>query len=253
MQFGDEDGAVTIGMEGGIAHVRLDRPAKLNALSPTMFAALAQAIDHLATLPDLRCVVLAGEGRSFCAGIDLGALGSGGLAPLGPRSHGAANALQHCAVGLRALCVPVVAALQGHVFGAGLQIALGADLRLAAPDARLCVMEMKHGLVPDLGGFVLARGLVRDDVWRELVYTAREVSGEEALGLGLVTRLAADPLAEAVALAQTIASRSPEAIRAAKRLANAMPDAVAAALLQAESDEQQVLTDALLAALRGKA
>jgi enoyl-CoA hydratase/carnithine racemase len=214
-----------------------------------MFKAIAAAIDHLAGLDAVRCVVLSGEGRSFCAGIDLAALVSGGIEPLSPRTHGAANALQHCAVGLRALSVPVVAALHGHVFGAGLQIALGADIRIAAPDARLSVMEMKHGLVPDLGGFVLTRGLIRDDVWRDLVYTAREVSGEEACDLGLVTRLATDPLAEAMALAGTIAGRSPEAIRAAKRLANAMHDDDAAVLLQAESDEQQMLTDALLAGL----
>ena len=110
-------------------------------------------------------------------------------------------------------------------------------------------MEMKHGLVPDLGGFALARGLVRADIWRELVYTAREVNGEVAQQLGLVTRVASDPLAEAMVLARGIAGRSPQAIRAAKRLANAMDDGDAAILLQAESDEQQVLVDALLAAM----
>lgn len=251
MRFGDEDGGVAIATEGGVAQVRLDRPAKLNALSPAMFEAIVASIDHLAGLEDLRCVVLAGEGRSFCAGIDLASLAGDGLGPLGPRSHGEANALQYCATGWRRLPVPVIAAVSGHCFGAGLQVALGADLRIAAPDARLSVMEMRHGLVPDMGGFVLARGLVREDHWRELVYTAREVSGEQALALGLVTRVSADPLAEATALAGEIAGKSPEAIRTAKRLANAMTGADSARLLQAESDEQQVLVDRLLAGLKG--
>jgi len=243
------DGAVAIGMDAGVAHVRLDRPAKLNALSPGMFGGIVAAIEHLSGLADLRCVVLSGEGRSFCAGIDLAALAGGEIAPLGLRTHGEANAMQFCATGWRSLPVPVIAAITGHCFGAGLQIALGADIRLAAPDARMSVMEMKHGLVPDLGGFVLARGLVRADIWRELVYTAREVNGEVAQQLGLVTRVASDPLAEAMVLARGIAGRSPQAIRAAKRLANAMDDGDAASLLQAESDEQQVLVDALLAAM----
>lgn len=250
MRFGDDDAGVTVGGEGGVTHIRLARPGKLNALSPVMFAAIAQAIDYIAGDADLRCVVLSGEGRSFCAGIDLAALTSGAIAPLGPRTHGAANQMQYCATGWRALPVPVIAVLHGHVFGAGLQVALGADIRIAAPDARLCVMEMKHGLVPDLGGFMLARGTVRADHWRELVYSAREVSAGEAQALGLVTRVAADPLAEALALADTIADRSPEAIRAAKRLANAMDDTDGAALLQAESDEQQVLVDRLLGGMR---
>jgi enoyl-CoA hydratase/carnithine racemase len=250
MRFGLDSEGVTVESELGVAHVRLERADKLNALSPVMFEAIAAAIDYLASDADLRCVVLSGEGRSFCAGIDLAALVSGGVSPLAPLTNGDANRMQHCAIGWRGLCVPVVAALHGHVFGAGLQIAMGADLRIAAPDARISVMEMKHGLVPDLGGFVLARGLVRADIWRELVYSAREVSGEEAMALGLVTRLAADPLAEAMALARDIAAKAPEAIRAAKRLANAMDDADAATLLRAESNEQQALVDALLCAMR---
>jgi enoyl-CoA hydratase/carnithine racemase len=250
MRFGDDDGGVTITQDGGIAQVRLDRPDKLNALSPAMFKAIAAAIEYLAADANLRCVVLAGEGRSFCAGIDLAALMAGGIEPLAPRTYGEANLMQFCATGWRRLSVPVIAALHGHVFGAGLQIALGADVRIAASDARLSVMEMKHGLVPDLGGYMLARGLVRADHWRELVYTAREVNGEHGQSLGLVTRVADNPLAEATALARDIAQKSSHAIRAAKRLANAMDDAEAATLLRAESDEQQALVDALLGAGR---
>jgi len=250
MQFGSENEVTLTIDDQGVAQVRLNRPEKLNALNPGMIAALDEILSYLSALEDLRCVVLAGEGRSFCAGIDLAVLAGGGIGTLGPRTHGVANRAQHGATGWRALPVPVIAAISGHCFGAGMQIALGADLRIAASDARLSVMEMKHGLVPDLGGFVLARGLVRADHWRELVYSAREVNGEEAQQLGLVTRVASDPLAEAMVLAKDIAGKSPQAIRAAKRLANAMDDGDAASLLQAESDEQQVLVDALLAAMR---
>jgi enoyl-CoA hydratase/carnithine racemase len=249
LQFGPES-EITLAIEQGVAQVRLNRPDKLNALNPAMMAALEEALAHLGSLDDLRCVVLAGEGRSFCAGIDLAVLASGGIGALSPRTHGEANRAQHCATGWRTLPVPVIAAITGHCFGAGMQIALGADLRIAASDARLSVMEMKHGLVPDLGGFVLARGLVREDQWRELVYTAREVTGDQAQAMGLVTRVAADPLAEATALARDIAGKSPTAIRAAKRLANMMVEDDRASLLQAESDEQQVLVDGLLAAMK---
>jgi enoyl-CoA hydratase/carnithine racemase len=247
MRFGGDDGGVTIKLDDGVADVRLDRPEKLNAVNPALIGALIEAIDYLQGQDEsvLRAVVLSGEGRSFCAGIDIAVLGGGGIGALSPRTHGIANRAQQCALGWRTLGVPVIAALRGHVFGAGLQIALGADLRIAAPDARLSVMEMKHGLVPDLGGFVLARGLVRADHWRDLVYTAREVNGEDAQALGLVTRVAADPMAAALTLAREIAGKSPQAIRAAKRLNNAMDDEGAATLLQAESDEQERLVTAL--------
>jgi len=139
------------------------------------------------------------------------------------------------------LPVPVIAALHGVVLGGGLQIASGADVRIAHPEARLSIMEMKWGIVPDMAGIALWRTLVRDDVLRELTYTNREVSGLEAARLGLVTRTADDPRAEALALAREIASKNPDAVRAAKRLYNAAPDADSAALLLAESREQKAL------------
>jgi 1,4-dihydroxy-2-naphthoyl-CoA synthase len=184
LQFGPES-EITLAIEQGVAQVRLNRPDKLNALSPAMFDAIQAAIEHLAGLADLRCAVLSGEGRSFSAGIDLAGAGEAGKSRRSVRAPMARP--MPCSSARRAgaaLPVPVIAAITGHCFGAGLQIALGADIRIAAPDARLSVMEMKHGLVPDLGGFVLARGLVRADHWRELVYTAREVNGEEAQATG---------------------------------------------------------------------
>lgn len=228
---------VSISIDDGVAEVRLDRPDKLNALDPAMFAALIEAIGRLGGTAGLRAVVLSGAGRGFCAGLDMASMAAGGSGlSLDARSHGPANDFQQVAWGWRALAVPVVAAIHGVAFGGGLQIASGADVVIAAPDARLSVMEMKWGIVPDMAGFAVWKGRVRDDVLRELTYTAREFSGEEAQAFGFVTRTAADPHAEARALARAIAGRNPHAIRAAKRLANL--DGDAATLLAAESREQ---------------
>ncbi len=238
--------------EQGVADVCLTRGDKMNAIDAAMFAALGAAIDSLRQAPRLRAVVLHGEGRAFCAGLDMasfaamaGAQGSGvGMGDLRPRSHGLANGPQHVALGWRELAVPVIAAVHGPAFGGGLQIALGADLRLLARDARLSFMEINWGIVPDMAGMVLARGLLRDDQLRELTYSGRIVAADEALALGLATRVCDDPLAEARALAAAIAQRSPDAVRAAKRLLNQAAGnlgASAAALLQAESDEQAAL------------
>ena len=201
-----------------------------------------------------RQVVIAGRGKAFCAGLDMasfqrmeqGAAGevlgqSADGAGLVARTHGLANAAQQVAMVWREVPVPVIAAVHGVAFGGGLQVALGADIRIVAPDTKLSVMEIKWGLVPDMGGMVLMRELARSDVVRELTYTGRVFSGEEALQLGFATRLAADPLAEALAMAHEIAGKSPDAIRAGKRLLNASLAHSAAELLIAESVEQQAL------------
>lgn len=234
---------VSIVIEDGVADVRLTRGDKMNALDPAMIKALAGAIDQLGATAGLRAVVLSGEGRAFCAGLDMMAMAglAGSDFDIMARTHGPANIFQQVCWGWRALAVPVIAAVHGVAFGGGLQLMSGADIRIARPDARLSVMEMKWGIVPDMAGFALWRGLVRDDVLRELTYTAREFSGEEAVGLGFVTRTADDPLAEALALARGIAGRNPEAIRAAKRLANLSGEADTAAILLAESREQGAL------------
>lgn len=231
---------VTWTSEDGVADVRLARPDKMNALDPSMFEAILATIAALGQTPGLRAVVLSGEGRAFCAGLDMASMASAGTdIDLQARTHGLANSFQQVAWGWRMLPVPVIAAVHGVAFGGGLQIASGADIRIAAPATRLSVMELKWGIVPDMAGFVLWRGTVRDDVLRELTYTAREFDAAEAQGLGFVTRLADDPHAEAMALAHAIAGRNPEAIRAAKRLANHEGDA--AAVLLAESAEQAAL------------
>ena len=238
----------------GVIELQLARDYKMNALDPAMFDALIDAGARLKADRTVRAVVLAGRGKAFCAGLDMqsfermgqGAaadvLGAGAAgADLMARTHGLANAAQQVALVWRELPVPVIAAVHGVAFGGGFQIALGADVRVVAPDTRLSVMEIKWGLVPDMGGMVLMRELARTDVVRELTFSGRIFSGEEALALGFATRLAADPLAEALKLAHEIAAKSPDAIRAAKRLLNASMSLGAAELLLAESREQKAL------------
>lgn len=233
---------VTIMIADGVADVRLNRPDKINALDVAQLHAIAGAIDRLSAMPGLRCVVLSGEGRGFCVGIDLASLaGDSSLSDLGPRTHGDANLVQQVAYGWRALPVPVIAAVHGFALGGGLQIMLGADVRIAAPDSLFSLMEARWGLVADMAGFPLLRGLVRDDVARELAYTARRIAGAEAAAIGLVTRLDADPRAAAMTLAREIAGNSPPAVRAAKRLFALSADADTAEILRAESAEQQAL------------
>jgi len=236
------DPRVTIAVAEGVADVRLSRADKMNAIDPAMFAALADAIDRLAAMAELRCVVLSGEGRGFCAGLDMAAMAAerSGL-DLAARSHGPANLPQHVAWGWRTLAVPVIAAVHGVALGGGLQIVGGADIRIAHPGTRLAVRELHWGIVPDMAGYALWRGLVRDDHLRELTYSAREFTAAEGLAMGFVTRLADDPRAEAMALARTIAGRSPAAIRAAKRLHGLAGDAGVEAILAAESAEQIAL------------
>ncbi|PTV95881.1 enoyl-CoA hydratase/carnithine racemase [Rhodobacter aestuarii] len=233
---------VSVKRAGGVAVVRLNRPEKMNAVDFEMIDAVIAVAEDLAADPALRAVVLTGEGRAFCAGLDVANFSALALGdPEGlimPRSHGAANRFQQFSLAWRALPVPVIAALHGVAFGAGLQLAAGADLRIAAPGTRLSIMEMKWGLVPDMGGMVTLPEILRADHLRRMTWTAEEVSAEEALQIGLVTEIAEDPLARAMALAQVIAGKSPSAIRAAKRLIEVACTAPEAEVLERESREQ---------------
>lgn len=227
--------------EDGVAQVRFTRGDKMNALDPEQFDRIIEAGEYLRDLKGLRVVVLSGEGRAFCAGLDLSSMAAGGSSPqakLAERTHGNANRAQEAAMTWRKCPVPVIAAVHGVCFGGGLQIASGADIRVVHPDTRMAIMEMKWGLVPDMGGYALWRGLVRDDILRELVYTNREFTGREAQQLGLATFTEEDPLARATALAQTIAGKNPAAVRGSKRLFDAMHDRDTDAILMAESEEQ---------------
>ena len=242
---------VSISISDGIADVRLVRADKMNALDAAMFDALVAATERLSGEKAVRVVVLSGEGRAFCAGLDMGRFaamkenGGNGIAggekrDLAARTHGLANFPQQAVWGWRQLPVPVIAAIQGVAFGGGFQLALGADMRLLAPDARMSIMEIKWGLVPDMAGTPILASLVRDDILRDLTYTGRIFSAQEAMSFGLATRICDDPLAAAFDLAREIAGKSPDAIRAAKRMLNTLSVDPAPALL-AESVEQQKL------------
>ena len=234
---------VSVVYENHIAHVRLTRADKMNAVDQEMIDAVIAAGQEVAA-SKARAVVLSGEGKAFCAGIDISGLsGMVGKDPrdlLMPRTHGegTTNQWQEVAMVWTRVEVPVIAALHGVTFGAGLQLALGADIRIAAPDTKLAVMEMKWGIVPDMGGLVLLPKLVRSDVLRKLTYTAEPIDAGLAERWGLVTEIAADPLAAAFSLATTIAGKSPSAIRAAKRLIAFAETEEADAVLEAESREQ---------------
>jgi enoyl-CoA hydratase/carnithine racemase len=218
---------VKIDFKDGVADVRMTRADKMNAIDSAMFEGLVQAGRALRDDKSVRAVVLSGEGRAFCAGLDMesfAAMGAGnrqgGDPKLFERSESGANRAQLAAWVWQELPVPVIAAVHGVAFGGGLQIALGADLRLVTADARLSVMEVKWGLIPDMSGTQTLRRLVRQDVAKELTFTGRVVSGKEAVELGLATRVSEKPLEDALALAREIANKSPDAIRAAKRLLN---------------------------------
>lgn len=224
---------VSTTVDAGIAEVRLDRPDKLNALDLAMFQGLVDAGERLKADASARVVVLSGAGRGFCAGLDLGSFQAmaGGeasgpepaerpLGAIGDTDGRITHLAQQASWVWQELTVPVVAALHGAVLGGGLQIALGADIRIVAPDAKLSVLESRWGLIPDMTGTVVLPGLVGLDVAKELTFTGRIVSGEEAVALGLATRLADDPHAAALELAAELAGRSPDALREAKRLLN---------------------------------
>ena len=229
---------VSIEVSEQVADVRLARGDKMNAIDPAMFREIGAAIDSLAERADIRCVVLSGEGLAFCAGLDMASMAAGGSGTGAERNAQGSILPQHVTWGWRQLPMPVIAAVHGVAFGGGFQIMSGADIRIAAPGTRFAIREGYWGLVPDMAGFPIWRGLVRDDVLRELVYTAREFDADEALHHGFVTRIAEDPHAAAMKLAQEIASRSPHAVRGAKRLCNIAHDTEPRAMLLAETHEQ---------------
>ena len=227
-----------------VATVTLTRSDKHNALDRAMFEAIIAAAGRLCDEPGVRAVILHGEGPSFCSGLDLGSLIStdaGIDAIVAPLREDPPNWFQRTAYDWLRLPVPVIAAIHGNCFGGGLQIALGADIRIATHDARLSVMEVKWGLIPDMSITRTLPRLVSIDVAKELTFTGRVVQGTEARELGLVTKLADDPLAAARELAAEIADRSPDAVRGAKRLFNASWTGLADETLALEAEIQSSL------------
>lgn len=229
---------VTTTIADQIADVRLTRSDKMNAIDPAMFNEIGTAIDALADRKDVRCVVLSGEGKAFCAGLDMTSMAAGGSGTSAERNDQGSILPQHVTWGWRQLPMPVIAAVHGVAMGGGFQIMSGADIRIAAQGTRFAIRESYWGLVPDMAGFAIWRELVRDDVLRELVYTAREFDASEALHHGFITHISDDPHSAAMALAREIAGRSPHAIRGAKRLCNMAHDADPRAMLEAETREQ---------------
>src|SRR5438477_4379985 len=242
---------VSVSISEGVADVRLVRADKMNALDAAMFDALVATSDRLAREKGVRAVVLSGEGRSFCAGLDMGRFaamkekGGNGVAggeerDLTTRTHGLANFPQQAVWGWRQLPVPVIAAIQGVAFGGGFQLALGADMRFLSPDARMSIMEIKWGLVPDMAGTPILASLVRDDILRELTYTGRIFSAQEALNYGLAPRICDDPRATAFEVAREIGGKTPDANRAAKLILNKLSGDPAPALLAGSVEHQKL-------------
>jgi enoyl-CoA hydratase/carnithine racemase len=215
-------------IEEGVADVRLVRADKRNALDRRMFQAIIAAGEQIAGDRTVRAVVVSGDGKAFCAGLDTSLFAAmaerdpaaGDDAPSNPSGAIRVEAVQAVRVWVD-MPAPVIAAVHGVAIGGGFQLALGADLRIVAPDAQLGVFEIKWGIVPDMCGTQLLPRLVGPDVAKDLMFTARVVTGTEAQALGLVTRLSDDPRADALALAREIASRNPDAIKVMKRLVDA--------------------------------
>ena len=218
---------VTIDINNGIADVRLNREEKYNALSQDMFDAIIEAGHSLASADDVSAVVLSGNGRGFCAGLDMASFASMSDGPrkrksdtdsLLAKDERPENRAQRPAMVWKQLPMPVISSLHGVVFGGGCQIALGTDIRIAAPDIKMSIMEIKWGLVPDMSITQTLRDIMPMDVAKELTFTGRILNGEQAKEVGLVTRVANDPLAAAMELAEEIAGKNPDAVRAGKAL-----------------------------------
>jgi len=228
-------------LENGIATVTLTRPEKMNALNQDLFEALIATGEAIKADNSVKVVILHGAGKAFCAGLDMELMMTVGETNLDERTHGLSNIFQQVAWIWHEVPVPVIAAVHGTCFGGGLQIMTGADIRYIHPDTKLSIMEMKWGIVPDMAGTQLWSTYVREDIIRELTYTARVFTGLEAGEYGFATRVCEDPLAVAQATAEQIVNKSPHAIRAAKRLINNQRQPDFAAGLLAESVEQTAL------------
>ena len=235
---------VQLTIDNAVATVRMSRPEKRNALDADMFDGLIDTGDRIIADNSIRAVVLHGEGKAFCAGLDFASfMGSPDLMKklLARGDDSPANMAQRAAWVWQEVKVPVIAAVHGFAFGGGLQIALGADLRYVTADAQFSVMEIKWGLIPDMGITQTLLGLVPLDVAKELTFTGRIVSGTEAVELGLATKVSEDPLADALDTAKLIAAKSPHAIRAGKALLRDAPGLPRPGALELETALQVAL------------
>lgn len=241
---------ISVSISDGVADVRLNRPDKMNALDGAMFKALNETAESLASESSVRAVVLSGEGRAFCAGLDFDSFAKMAEDPTTDDAQDApvddlleqdagriTHSGQQAVYGWTQLQVPVIAAITGVALGGGIQLALGADIRIIAPDARMSVLEIRWGLIPDMTGTRRLAEIVGLDVAKELVWSGRMVEGTEAVQIGLATKVADDPRSAALEMAADFAGKSPHAIRAAKRLMTSAPQATDAEAFAAERAE----------------
>lgn len=248
---------VTIELDGGVADVKLNRPDKMNALDPAMFDAIVDAGESLKNDSSVRAVVLSGEGRAFCAGLDFGSFSKMAEASdegkpkkpkkpakktneesgLGSLEGRITHRGQQAAYVWTEMPVPVICAITGVALGGGFQIAMGPDIRIIAPDARMSVLEIRWGLVPDMTGTQTLVQHVGLDVAKELTFTGRMVEGQECVDLGLATKVSDTPYEDALAMAHEIAAKSPDAMRAAKRLLSNVEQLNTAERFAAEREE----------------
>lgn len=242
-----ENKRISLDVSAGVAHVVLNRPEKMNALDTKMFQALIEVAQQIDADKEIRVVVISGAGKAFCAGLDMENFSSmlaseksaeGITSNLTPRTHGIANDPQYAVWAWRELRVPVIAAVEGVAVGGGLQLALAADMRYAAPDSRFSILELKWGLIPDMSSTQLMRHHVPEDAVRELTYTARLFDAQEAREYNFITKIVDDPVAHALEVAKAIANRNPHAVQASKRVLNQANYVSAAEGLLMESQEQ---------------
>jgi enoyl-CoA hydratase/carnithine racemase len=204
-----------------VAHVQMSRPDKHNGLDKDMMVELVHAAKTIRKNRAIRAVVLSGEGASFCAGLDFSyvAKNPGFIPPFFMKlPWRQENMFQRVGFCWRQIPVPVIAAIHGNCFGGGMQIALGCDFRFATPDAKLSIMEMKWGLIPDMSGTVQLSRLLPLDQAQLLTMTGKVIRGDEAQSIGLVTETKEDPIESAFELAHELATKSPDAISATKVL-----------------------------------
>jgi enoyl-CoA hydratase/carnithine racemase len=219
--------SVILEIENGIADLRLNRPDAYNALDKSMIDGLLEAGAEIRAREEVRVVVLSGSGRGFCSGLDMSNFGdmvSGDLTAdsaavaYDELSEAGANRVQQLGWQWREMSVPVIAALHGAALGGGLNLALGADMRIAAPDVKLGFVEITWGLLPDMSATQSLRRIMPLDRIMELVLSGRRLTGHEALEYGIVTRLSETPFETAMELAGQIAGRNPDAVRRGKQL-----------------------------------
>lgn len=214
---------VEVQIKDDIAYVYLNRPDKHNAIDMDMFITIRSTINKLKADRTIRAVIVSGRGEDFCTGLDIKAVMKSKTAPLKllfKLLPWRANLAQYVSTGWRGVSAPVIMVVHGRCWGGGLQIALGGDIRIAKPDSSIAIMEARWGLIPDMGGTIALKEVVRLDIAKELAMTGKVINGEQALHYGIVTHVDENPYDAATRLAKEICNFSPDAVSATKKLYN---------------------------------